>query len=220
MLLRIIISSLSTQAICYMLLLLHWPGTHSLLPDRLSHFSHRNPRFYEDVHMVLGVCVGLFPGKLGWIQLVSLSPRRKRGGGGVLKLNIWISQAVMCQSHTSPGCVLGKKLLRPKRGSDKKHQTINAVTPCVRPHHKTSSCWDHAGITEEVPCCCLPVYFLLGPVITANCNLRHQGPKSQPPDPYLPHSWQNKGTKYTRAKHIMLTEIVESKCSTFLLTDA
>lgn len=131
--------------------------------------------------MLLGVCVGLFPGKLGRIQLVSLSPRRKRGGGGVLKLNIWISNAIMCWSHTSPGCVLGKNLLRPKRGNDKKHQTLNAVTPCVRPHHKTRSRWDHAVITEEVPCYCLPVYFLLGPVITANGNLRHQGSKSQPP---------------------------------------
>jgi len=132
--------------------------------------------------MLLGVCVGLFPGKLGLIQLVSFSPRRKRGGGGVLKLNIWISQAVMCRSHTSPGCVLlGEKLLRPKRGSDKKHQTINALTPCVRPHHKTLSHWDHAEITEEVPWYCLPVCFLLGLVITANCNLRHQSPKSRPP---------------------------------------
>lgn len=100
-------------------------------PRQTFQFFPQEPRFYEDVHMLLGVCVGLFPGKLGWIQLVSLSPRRKRGGGGVLKLNIW--------SHTSPGCLLGKKLLRPKRGSDKKHQTINAVTPCVRPHHKTRS---------------------------------------------------------------------------------
>lgn len=40
-------------------------------PRQIFPFFPQEPRFYEDIHMLLG---RLFPGKLGRIQLVSLSP--------------------------------------------------------------------------------------------------------------------------------------------------
>lgn len=151
MLLRIIISSLSTQAICYCHCPCIDPGLTVCSQADFPIFPTGTEILWRRSHAARGLR-GTLPWETGMDPAcVTLSKKEKRRRG-VLKLNIW--------SHTSPGCLLGKKLLRPKRGSDKKHQTINAVTPCVRPHHKTRSRWDHAEITEEVPCYCLPVCFL------------------------------------------------------------